>query len=490
VKAGIGVAFPNNDDLIEWTKYSGNPVIQSPPPGYAHMDFRDPYVWKVGGTYYMIVGSGLQNNGGGILFTYKSTDLKNWTSVTPLFRRTDVAVTGNFWEMPFFIPIGDNKWVLQVLPTPQPGKRARSIYWIGKFENEKFIPDFEAPKDLEIINENLLAPAVGWDEENRLSYIGILPEDRDVNAQVAAGWRHTFSIPRIVRLLKDSTLGYYPHPNLCRLRTNPLQIENRVINRNTSFNLPEFSGDQMELRFTVKADSASRFLIQVFKHQDATEFVSLVFDLKKNIVGLDRRFSTLSSALKDNREATYIFNHKDTIDVQIYLDHSTIEVFVDNLVTFSCRAYPSRAESNKIDFVVSDGAAKIIALKSWQMQPMNVSASIDVCEPSQEELPDALRKPPVISGPVTDIEIIEIREKAFMLYPNPAGESFIIDYRGARMPTAATLEIFDSTGALMRTVVLKTQDQKIDVSEMNAGIYFTRIRYGKNSQMFKVIIIR
>jgi hypothetical protein len=58
------------------------------------------------------------------------------------------------------------------------------------------------------------------------------------------------------------------------------------------------------------------------------------------------------------------------------------------------------------------------------------------------------------------------------------------------MPTAATLEIFDSTGALMRTVVLKTQDQKIDVSEMNAGIYFTRIRYGKNSQMFKVIIIR
>jgi beta-fructofuranosidase len=490
VKAGMGVAFPEDDDLERWTKYAGNPVVAAPPAGYAHMDFRDPYVWKAGSTYYMIVGSGLQSNGGGILFTYKSTDLKTWSNIAPLYRRSDTDVTGKFWEMPFFIPIGNDKWILQVLPTPDGPKRARSLYWIGKFENEKFVPDFQVPKDLELISENLLAPAIGRDDQGRTTYMGILPDDRDVNAQVQAGWRHTFSLPRITRLLKDSTLGFYPHPNICRLRGEHKQVVNRKVARNTSFNLPEISGNQKELKFTIKADSASRFLIQLFKHADTQEFVSLIFDLKRNKIGLDRRFSTLSPALKDNRESTYIFDHRDSIRVQIYLDRSTIEVFVDNVVTFSCRAYPSRVESNKVDLVVSDGAVEIIQLDAWDMNSMNATASIEVCEPSADELPEALKKPRVITSPVTSILIEEVREAAFSLYPNPAESQLNIVYSGSRLSAGSIAEVYSSTGKLLESFPLKTNFESLDVKHLEAGIYFVRIRYKKDIQNFKVIIIR
>ena len=85
-KAGIGMAFPLDSSLVEWETAAQNPVIPNPPAGFAHMDFRDPYIWKEGNTYYMIVGSGLQNNGGGILFSYKSADLINWTTILPVYQ--------------------------------------------------------------------------------------------------------------------------------------------------------------------------------------------------------------------------------------------------------------------------------------------------------------------------------------------------------------------------------------------------------------------
>jgi sucrose-6-phosphate hydrolase SacC (GH32 family) len=489
VKAGIGLAYPNDDNLVSWKKFTGNPVIAGPPSNFQHMDFRDPFVWKVGSTYYMIVGSGLQNNGGGILFTYKSTDLKTWQTITPLYRSADVANNGVFWEMPFFKKINDkDEYILQVLPTPNAGKRAKSIYWVGKFTGERFTPYFSKPKELEVINENLLAPAVGDDEQGRPYYIGIIPEDRNSADQVKAGWRHTFSVPRVMRLLKDSTLGYYPHPNLCRLRGAESTVTNRKILRNTNFNIPEFEGNQVEMDFKVKADSASRFIIQVLKNADTQEFTSLVFDLKKNVVGLDRRFSTLSNALKDNRESSYVFDHKDTISVNIFIDHSIVEIFVDNLVVFSCRAYPSRETSNKIDFIVSDGAAEIIEAHAWQMAAMRTSNGAEVCEPDPATLPDALRKV-LVESPITGIETSE-RRSSFFIYPNPASDTVHVLYKNGKLKKKATLTLYAADGATLEKHVLNTAETTLSLGHFRAGIYYARIEHSGSVTMQKIIITK
>jgi beta-fructofuranosidase len=485
-KAGMGVAFPEDDQLIKWTKYSGNPVIPSPPSAYAHMDFRDPFVWKTGSTYYMIVGSGLQNSGGGILFTYKSTDLKSWQNISPLYRDINVNQSGVFWEMPFFVKVSDTDYMLQVLPIPTPGKRAHSIYWIGKFENEKFTPYFTKPKELELIDENLLAPAIGTDEANRFTYIGIIPEDRSTQSQIDAGWRHTFSIPRQMRLLKDSTIGQIPHSNLCRLRSAHVQVTNRVIVENSGFNIPEIEGNQMELNFQIKADSASRFSIQLFKHADQQEFTALVFDLAANKIGLDRRTSTLSAAAKDYREANYVFDYKDTIDVKLFLDHSTLEVFVDNVVVFSCRVYPSREASKKIDVVLSDGNVTIVKLDAWQMNDLNSSGNVDVCVIPDSELPDALRKKKIYN-PVTSAEN-DLGNHDYNVYPNPAKGTLSLQSAAHFDHDLLDVKLYTVQGVLVRSVSTQVKRDFITVEGLPGGIYYLTVTHGRKQQSFKIII--
>ena len=480
-KAGIGVANATNDTLDVWTKSIFNPLISSPPSQYSSMDFRDPYVWKEGAVYYMIVGSGLQNNGGGILFTYKSSNLKDWLSIPPIYQNSAISLSGIFWEMPFFYKINTTDYVLEVTPVPNGGVRAKSIYWIGKFENDKFIPYYTQPKPIEYINEKLLSPSIGMDDLGQTVYMGIIPEDRDVNTQVKGEWRHLFSLPRVVRLLKDTTLGHIPHPNLCRLRTNPIQITNRKIAPNTSLNIPEVEGNQIELSFKIKADEGSKFLIQVYKNTDLSELTSVGFDLANNQISLDRQLSTLSNAGKTKETVPYFFNFKDNISVRLFLDHSTLEVFIDNLIVFSCRVYPSKATSNKIDLVVPQGAVQIVQLDAWQMKPMRQVNSIEVCPISPKDLPERLRTS--VSTPVIEKKN---NDSGFSIAPSLTTGNLNIQYKGDVFPNNTTILIYAMDGQIVNVQKIN-EETALSINQLASGPYILLIKTDHFSQSFKII---
>ncbi|MGM9704566.1 MAG: glycoside hydrolase family 32 protein [Prevotella sp.] len=115
------------DEGQTFTKYSGNPVIDSHEKWQSH-DTRDPKVfWYAPGKHWVMVVN--ERNGHSI---YNSTDLKNWTY--------ESHITG-FWECPelFQLPVDGNpnnkKWVMW---------GASGTYMIGSFDGKKFTP--ELPK--------------------------------------------------------------------------------------------------------------------------------------------------------------------------------------------------------------------------------------------------------------------------------------------------------------------------------------------------------
>lgn len=468
VKAGIGVAFPDDESLTTWSKYLHNPVIPSPPSNYQAMDFRDTFIWKANGYYYMIVGSGIQNSGGGILFQYKSSDLVNWTTLPPLYRNVYVSESGYFWEMPFFFPLNsDNEFILGVVPVPTQNKPAETLYWIGKWENEKFTPFFARPKKFELINGLMLSPAIQKDTAGRITYMGIIPEDRSAAAQIQAEWRHIYSIPRQLRLLKDSAVGHIPHPNLCRLRGSHTFTENRLIVPNTSDNLPEFLGTQSELSFKIKASEGTRFVVQVFKNQDAQEFTSLIFDLSTNKIAFDRGHSSLSPGTPtDYRSVDYVFDFNDTIKIDIFLDNSVIEVFIDDLAVYSMRVYPSRIESRKIDLFAVKGSLDLLRLDMWQLMDMNEVTGNEVCE--RTNLPDRFR----VAAPI-GLQEKKSMDQWIRIYPNPAGEHFTIENTG-NYPYPVNLTISDIHGKEVyrgRLEGRRASSLVLDTSNWNNGQY-------------------
>jgi sucrose-6-phosphate hydrolase SacC (GH32 family) len=478
-RAGIGIAYPQDKNLIEWEKYPYNPVIPSGPAGY--LDFRDPFLWEDKGVYYMIVGAGLANNGGGALPTYKSTDLVNWTRVSDLHSNADIAESGFYWEMPFFYPLNDQgDYILAVTPL-YPDTPANVLYWVGKWENEEFTPYFDEPRLLDASVNNMLAPAVGTDAEGRITYIGIIPETRNVDDQIQAGWRHTFSLPRVIRLLEDSSVGQYPHPNLCRLRTNEIVVENRRIEKGTGFNLPEFGGNQLNLEFSVKGDSASRFSLQLLKSADGSEFTSFVFDIERNFLALDTRYAHEREALGEYTASEYILDYKDEIKIEVFVDHSTVEIFVDNLQVLSTRAYPAES-SQLVDMVVSQGAVEIIQAKQWSMQSMGSETGLEVCEP--QDLPAAFRKlpaEPTVTGFKEDL-----LKKAIKLYPNPASE--VLKVQLPNELRECEIAVFSLNGVLLKREKLHRTQSQISISGLKEGVYMVHLVGKQFSQYYKMII--
>ena len=74
-----------SSDMWTFSKFSGNPVIATPPEGLKTTGFRDPYVWKEADGWYMVLGSGIEGAGGAILL-YHSPDLRQWHYLHPAHR--------------------------------------------------------------------------------------------------------------------------------------------------------------------------------------------------------------------------------------------------------------------------------------------------------------------------------------------------------------------------------------------------------------------
>lgn len=469
-KAGIGIAYKSDDSLLHWEKSASNPLISSPPSSYSHMDFRDPYVWHEGDYYYMVVGSGLQNNGGPILFSYRSTDLENWVEIDPVYRRTDTNTTGIFWEMPAMFPLNDTDYLLCV--TPLPANKAQSIYWVGKFENEKFTPYEEDPKYLELISGNLLSPAFGRDASGALMYSAIIPESRSVEDQKAAGWRHTFSLPREVRLLDDGkTIGQIPHPNLARLREDTIAFSDRTVLVGEEFNMPEVSGQQLELEFTVKASSDGIYQIQFLKNKEEQEHTALRIDVANGKIAIDKRWSNLGTDDRIYKSGLYPISAEAPLYFRIFIDHSTVEVFVDNVAVFSFRTYPSLEASDGIDFIVESGELTIDSFKAYHLKSKEDAMGEVVYKP--EDLPGGLP---------SSLKIPHHDNHKFSFFPNPCKDTLYIHSLSEH---GMSWIMYDLQGS----IVCAGCESEIDVSALSKGIYLIEVHGRVNTERHKIVIV-
>ncbi len=196
---GISHATSSNGRLENWTKLG--PVIDRE----VVADFRDPYLWKEGTTWHMIIGAKLTSGRGGLEY-YTSSDLNNWTrqSQFTTLDYNQVAPARSLWEMPVFESIGNGKHILIVNPIPGPG-HTRAVYWTGVWSGGLFTPDYTQPKNLDMIHGHL-SPTVARNTNGQLVEHGrfLLDERWDSQAQLdSRSWCHTFGLPRVYTLLAD-----------------------------------------------------------------------------------------------------------------------------------------------------------------------------------------------------------------------------------------------------------------------------------------------
>lgn len=108
----IGMAWSR--DLLHWEKVRENPVFEPDPevffydPAAGAAECRDPYLYREGDTWYLLVTAKLQGvwGGQGALVRASSTDLLNWSTGEP-FLANDGAVPYNSLESAQYLPQPD-----------------------------------------------------------------------------------------------------------------------------------------------------------------------------------------------------------------------------------------------------------------------------------------------------------------------------------------------------------------------------------------------
>ena len=346
-----------DDDLVNWTKYAGNPVIAEPPlPGMR--DFRDHSVWREDGLWYQVIGSTIAGTGG-VALLYRSRDLLQWEYVQPLFAG-DSSASGEIWECPDFFPL-DGRHLLIISPIPL----RKALYYSGDYVDHTFQPRKEGVVDY---GGHLYAPLSMLDAAGRRLMWGWLWEGRSAAAQVEAGWAGVMSLPRLLSLGQSGELLQAPPPELRSLRREHVHLRDLVLTPGSSRMLAGLTGDCLEIVADWEGGVATEFGLALRCSPDRAEQTLISYDRESERVRIDRRSSSLSAdAQLDVHDGPLALEEGERLRFHLFMDRSVLELFANERTCLASRIYPSRADSVEIDLHARGGSVTLRSLDIWTM---------------------------------------------------------------------------------------------------------------------------
>jgi len=345
------LATAGDDDLRSWTKLP-DPIISAPPTDLKVTGFRDPYVWREGDQWLLILGSGFKGKGGAILL-YSSSDLRHWNYLHPLVegpgngtQSANPVDIGEMWECPDFFPIG-NKHVLLISTM---GK----VRWkVGTYANQRFTPEKEGVLDW----GSYYAAKTMLDKDGNRVLWGWISESRPDQDLLAAGWAGAMSLPRVMSLNTQNELRTELHSSAQMLRGQHSGIKTNeatsaLREKVAALGIRDLAA---ELKVTIQPKSGE-FKLRL--HSDSGDFVAL----------------TVAGAAGDQHlqvgpvTAPLAAAAGSPLTLHMLVDGSVIEVFVENGPTLTARIYQVPSGPLRLRL---EGNAEIKSLDLWQMKPIS-----------------------------------------------------------------------------------------------------------------------
>ncbi len=385
-------SWPGDLDLERWTMDAAPVTVQSAglDVGAGRKvrmgDFRDPYVWREGDTWFQLVGSGVQTTGGGDVggtaLLYTSKDQVHWSYAGPLLVG-DIArypATGQVWELPVFLPLGTDgggnaKRVLIVNPMWHDASEYNTRYvwyWVGTWDagRRRFTPDHAEPRVFDY-GEHFTGPSGTVDERGRSLVFSIAQDRRTERAHYDAGWAHNAGLPLVLSRRGDGDLGVKPVPELAALHTTTDPL--RSIVSDTSVDaanaaVSDVQGDMLHVQLELARGSATRYGIKVRRTPDGAEETLLSYDAARGTISVDRSRSGSQSALRPDlgTQGGPLPLGGANLKLDVFVDRSMIEAYANGHKAITTRAYPTRRDATGIR-LWADGGAVVKSMKVWKM---------------------------------------------------------------------------------------------------------------------------
>ncbi len=325
-KQSQSIAF-SLDGGVTYQYYDLNPVID-----IWSTEFRDPTViWdKERGRWVMLVAKALEKK---VAF-YCSDNLKHWEWLSDFGPMGD---SERSWECPdmFRLPVegsDDKKWVL-VLSV----NWADEQYFVGEFDGVRFIPDRPDSSPLYVdAGLDFYASRVfqNFDEEDSddVYTIGWLNTWDYAQTAPSALGKGIWSVPRKLTLYGTDDglrLRQQPASALASLRQSPFSISKKL--RPGVTEVPQIGKMGNVYEMNVRFHTATPDVYGLNLCVGNGRKVTVSYDSSSQYLTVDRTNSTDADIPKFDRIAySRIPGAGDDLDLTIFVDKSTIEIFVNN----------------------------------------------------------------------------------------------------------------------------------------------------------------
>lgn len=351
-------------------------VVLKPEPGIIH--FRDPKVWQQDGQFWMVVGQKTLDSVGQVRL-YKSSDLKNWEFDQVLVQDIDPNVF--MLECPDFFEL-DGKWILMFSPQ---GYKPEGYKYRNKFQSGYIVGNWAPNQTFKIEKEftemdfghDFYAPQSFLTKDKRRVIYGWMDMWESEMPSKEDFWMGSLTLPRQLRLDETSAVRNKPVEEVKLLRVENSHQQKANITLTKDRLSTKFSSDQCEIKLVIDRkqmldnqktqDMAERYGIEVAATEDGKQATLIYIDEQSQRIVLDRTLS--GKTLKGYRTAP--LPKGDLIELDIYVDSSSVEVFVNgDEYSFSSRIYPTQQDSLVIHLFSENGSAIFKQLDVWKLNPI------------------------------------------------------------------------------------------------------------------------
>ncbi|XP_047330847.1 beta-fructofuranosidase, soluble isoenzyme I-like [Impatiens glandulifera] len=421
------LAYPANLSdplLLDWVKYSDNPVMV-PPTGIGKKDFRDPTTaWLADdGKWRVAIGSKVNTTG--ITLVYTTTNFTSFELLDGVLH--EVEGTG-MWECVDFYPVStisdngldtsvDGLNVKHVLKASLDDEK-KDFYAIGTYDvvNNTWIPDDEEIDvgiGLRYDWGKYYASKSFYDQNKQRRILwGWIGETDSEADDILKGWASVQSIPRTV--VFDNKTGtnllQWPVEEVESLRLNKTEFSGVELSPGSVVPLNITSTSQLDiiatfeieettLKATLEADvgyncstsgaavrgALGPFGILLFADNSLAELTPVYFYISKDVEGNYKTFfctdelrsSKASEVNKKVYGSTVTVLDDENLTMRLLVDHSIIEGFAQGGRTvITSRVYPTNAiyESARLFlFNNATGLSVKASLKIWDMDSAYIS---------------------------------------------------------------------------------------------------------------------
>ncbi|QHT47973.1 glycoside hydrolase family 32 protein [Bacillus sp. SB49] len=355
----------SKDDGRTWVKYAGNPVLEDA----SLKDFRDPKVfWHAPDRrWVMVLAAGDWVN------IYTSPNLIEW-SYASSFGKEEGAHLG-VWECPDLFPLqvdtsNEKKWVMIVSigDDPQYEEGSRTQYFIGEFDGEHFVADEpEAVRWLDYGRDNYAG--VTWsdipEEDGRRILLGWMSNWRYANQLPTESFRSAMTLPRELTLrTTQSGIRLFQSP-VKELGTLEETISEKVdVSVAGNYRLADdLKTGTLKVELTVDPTDSRHF--QLVLPTTNGEKTVIGYESDTSRVYIDRSLSGEDRFHEDfsGCHAAYVPPTGRPMTWQVYVDHSSVELFVNDGEVVLTDLIFSEGVVQGVELTAEEGHAAVSKLK-------------------------------------------------------------------------------------------------------------------------------